>query len=91
MVGPPPYRVGISEPALKQLRALPRETARRIAAKIDSSASDPRPHGVEKLEGTDDQYRVRVSDFRIIYTIQDKRLLVLVLRIGDRKDVYRRR
>ena len=52
-------------------------------------AFEPRPHGVKKLLGVDDLYRVRVGSYRVVYTIRDDRLIVLVLRISDRKDVYR--
>src|SRR5262245_50272657 len=91
MAGRPTYRVEISRPAYKQLDGLPPKLARRIAKKINSLETNPRPHGVEKLEGEVDLYRVRVGDYRVIYSIEDERLLVLVIRIGDRKDVYRRR
>jgi mRNA interferase RelE/StbE len=62
---------------------------RRISAKIDSLKTNPRPSGVEKLSGEEDLYRVRVGDYRILYQIHDRILLVLILRIGHRQDVYR--
>ena len=68
------------------LAALDPKSRVRIAAKIDSLSLDLRPQGVEKLEGSDDQYRVRVGSYRIIYSIADKRLIVLVLRIGHRRE-----
>jgi mRNA interferase RelE/StbE len=76
--------------AVKALRDLPRADQRRVAARIDALAENPRPPGVEKLEGADDLYRVRAGDHRIVYRIEDKRLLVLVIRIGHRREVYRR-
>src|SRR4051794_16463867 len=87
----PRYRVEIDRTALKQLSALPREDQERIAAHVNALADDPRPHGVEKLKGFVDQYRIRVGSYRVIYTIRDDRLIVLVLRIGHRRDVYRRK
>ena len=87
----PRYRVEIMRPALKQLAALPREEQERVTADINALADDPRPRGVEKLKGEDDQYRIRVGPYRIIYTIRDDRLIVLVLRIGHRRDVYRKK
>ena len=51
--------------------------------------NDPRPTGVKKLAGKDDLYRIREGDYRIIYTIQARELVILVLKIGDRKEVYR--
>jgi len=62
----------------------------RVSRKIDALAQDPRPAGVEKLEGEADIYRVRDGNFRIIYRIEDRKLLILVLLVGDRRDVYRR-
>ncbi len=84
------YAVEIATPAVKTLRNLPRPDQRRIAARIDALAENPRPPGVEKLEGADDLYRIRAGDYRIVYRIEDERLLVLVIRIGHRREVYRR-
>mgnify|MGYP001580816136 FL=1 len=56
---------------------------------MDALAATPRPKGVKKLTGTDDLYRIRVGDYRIVYQIHDDRLIVLVVRIGHRRDVYR--
>ncbi|MBI3457305.1 MAG: type II toxin-antitoxin system RelE/ParE family toxin [Candidatus Rokubacteria bacterium] len=75
--------------AAKALTGLPRADQRRIAAKIDSLTTNPRPHGVEKLEGLQELYRVRAGDYRVVYQILDDRLLVLIVRIGHRRDVYR--
>jgi mRNA interferase RelE/StbE len=85
----PRSRVEILRPALKRLAELPREEQDRVAADINALADNPRPHGVEKIKGEHDQYRIRVGPYRIIYTIRDDRLIVLVLRIGHRRDVYR--
>ena len=86
-----PYTTEFAPAAVWDLAALPQDVRRRIARKIDALTLDPRPPGVEKLKGFADQYRVRVGDFRIIYTIRDLQLIVLILRIGNRKDVYRGR
>ena len=56
---------------------------------MDGLAKEPRPKGVKKLSGADDLYRIRVGDYRVVYQIRDDRLIVLVVRIGHRKDVYR--
>ena len=61
----------------------------QIGARIDALRSEPRPDGSQKLKGMDGLYRIRSGDYRIVYVIRDDRLLVLVVRIGDRKDVYR--
>jgi mRNA interferase RelE/StbE len=87
----PRYRVEFTNPALEQLRDLPREEQERMVPRINALADDPRPRGVEKLQGEDDLYRIRVGSYRIIYTIVDDRLIVLVLRIGHRRDVYRKK
>jgi mRNA interferase RelE/StbE len=89
--GPQRYRVEIMRSALKQLEALPREEQERLTTEINALADDPRPPGVEKLKGVADQYRIRVGSYRVIYTIRDDRLIVLVLRIGHRRDVYRKK
>ena len=60
-----------------------------VAAAIVTLASNPRPHGCVKLSGVDNLWRVRVRDYRVVYTIADDRLVVTVVKIGDRKDVYR--
>jgi mRNA interferase RelE/StbE len=89
--GPQRYRVEIMRSALKQLEALRREEQERLTAEINALADDPRPSGVERLKGVADQYRIRVGSYRVIYTIRDDRLIVLVLRIGHRRDVYRKK
>lgn len=90
--GPPPrYRVEFARAALKEFRALPREAQESIAPKINALAENPRPHGVEKLKGQVDQYRIRAGDYRVVYTIRDDRLIVVVARVADRRDVYRKK
>ena len=61
----------------------------RIAAKIDALANQPRPPGVEKLHGHRNRYRLRVGDYRIIYEIQDRILLVQIVDLGHRREIYR--
>jgi len=61
----------------------------RIDAKIRALSANPRPSGCAKLQGPADLYRVRSGDHRIVYQIQDAQLLVLVVHVGDRKEVYR--
>ena len=83
------YRIEFAPAAVRQFRELAGPIRRRIQSKIDSLGDEPRPHGCEKLEGADDLYRVRVGDWRIIYQIGDRQLLVLIVKIGNRRDVYR--
>lgn len=74
----------------KQLDALPDEVYDRIAAKIQLLAEDPRPDGVVKMKGSDNEYRIRVGDYRVRYEIDDKELIILLLQCKHRKDVYRK-
>lgn len=83
------YRVELKRSAQKALAKLPRKVQVQIGEKIDALARDPRPQGVKKLSLKEEKYRVRSGDYRILYEIEDDRLIVLVLKIGDRKDVYR--
>jgi len=84
-----PYRIELTHSAQRDLASLPRKARTRLGAKIDALAQNPRPHGSKKLKGEENQYRIRVGEYRVIYSIFDDRLVVLVLRIGDRKSVYR--
>lgn len=86
-----PYQIEFSRRAEKQFEDLPQQIQQRIRPRIDALAEDPRPPGVKKLEETENQYRLRVGDYRIVYEIQDAILLVILVRIGHRSDVYRRR
>ncbi len=83
------YKLLITRSASKELEAVPTKDRRRIIARIRALEDHPRPAGVEKLSG-DDKYRLRQGDFRILYEIQDRELIVTVVRIGNRRDVYRR-
>jgi mRNA interferase RelE/StbE len=83
------FRVRLTPAAARDLRALDRPVLRRIDAKLLALAEDPRPNGVEKLTGDIDILRVRVGDYRILYTIEDAVLLILVVRVRHRREVYR--
>ena len=84
------YAVQIARRAARTLAALPRGEQQRIRAAVDLLADQPRPPGATKLSGEKRAYRVRVGDYRIIYEIFDDRLIVQVVRIGHRRDIYRR-
>ena len=79
------YRLLIKPSAVKEIEALPKTDRRRVVAKIESLAGNPRPPGCEKLSGHD-QYRVRQGSYRILYSIEDRNLVV---RVGHRREVYR--
>ena len=83
------YTVEITRSATKALAGLPIEPRRRIGARIDALATDPRAPGCEKLAGEQNAYRVRVGDYRIVYEIRDAEVIVKVIRIGHRREVYR--
>ena len=85
------YTIFISNIAEKQLSSFPRQIANNISAKIDALSAEPRPAGCKKLEGSDKEYRIRTGDYRIIYRIEDKQLFIEVIRIGHRKDVYKKK
>lgn len=83
------YKLLIKRSAAKELEAIPRKKDRqRLVRKIDSLANDPRPPGCKKLAGSD-RYRIRQSSYRIVYEIKDQQLIVYVVKIADRKSVYR--
>ena len=63
---------------------------KRIVRTIDALATEPRPEGVRKLGGEKDLYRIRVGDFRVLYRVEDRVLIILVIAIGNRRDVYRK-
>lgn len=83
------YRIQIKASAEKEIANLQRGDQRRVGSAIDKLASTPRPRGAQKLAATKDIYRLRVGRFRIIYEIVDRKLIVFVMKVGDRKDVYR--
>lgn len=83
------YTVEFSTSALREFKALERAVQRRIATHIDELASNPFPSGARKLQGGPDHYRIRVGDYRVIYRVDGKRLTVLILKIGHRREVYR--
>ena len=83
------YKVEIDQAAKRQLKKIPQAMLQQIGAAIDALALDPRPQGSTKLKASD-FYRVRVGDYRIIYEIQDKHLIILVVSVGNRRDIYKK-
>jgi mRNA interferase RelE/StbE len=84
-----PYRIEVSATAEKQLKKIRREDKVRILRSISLLATEPRPDGCRKMSGYDDIYRIRVGKHRVIYEIDGKRIVVIILKIGHRRDVYR--
>ena len=85
------YRIQLAPAAVRQLRKLDPAARRRIQAAIELLADQPRPSGAKKVVGGDGEWRVRTGDFRIVYEIRDEVLLVLVVAVGHRRDIYQRR
>ena len=82
------YQVQVARRALKSLARLPRKEQQRIRAAIDLLADTPRPPGCVAMVGESSAYRVRVGDYRIVYEVHDRTLLIQVVRIGHRRSVY---
>ena len=83
------YKVEIARRAVKSIARLPRREQLRVRAAVDLLADEPRPPGCVALADEDSVYRVRVGDYRIVYEVVDDRLVVHVVRVGHRRDVYR--
>ena len=83
------YRICFRCTVMKELKRVPKKSVKRILNRIKSLAFDPRPSGCEKLSGQGN-YRIRDGNYRIVYSIQDKELTVWKIKIGQRRDVYRR-
>ncbi len=83
------YKIEFSNGARKQFRKLPPDLQKRIQAKINELAIHPRPNRVKKLQGDDNSYRIRVGDYRVVYEIKDDILLVIIIRIKHRSEVYK--
>ena len=83
------YRLAFTESAEKELSRLPDSAVQRIAARIEKLADNPRPSGCKKLKGGVKEWRIRIGDYRVIYTIEDARKAVDVTRIAHRKEVYK--
>jgi mRNA interferase RelE/StbE len=82
------YNVRIKRSAANELEAIPLRERKRIIARIQGLRTNPRPPGCEKLSG-EDKFRIRQGDYRLLYEILDQDLIVTVVRIGNRRDVYR--
>ncbi len=84
------YRVEMAPAAVRQLRKLDPAARRRVQAAVELLAADPRPSGAKKLVGGAGEWRVRTGDFRVVYEIHDQVLVVLVVALGHRREIYRR-
>lgn len=83
------YSVEISRTAEKQLRGLPREDQERVAGAMVALGAEPFPARCRKLAGHTNTYRIRVGRYRVIYSVEQDRVVIVILKIGHRKDIYR--
>jgi len=83
------HSIEISRTAEKQLKKLNRDDQRRVIKAIVALADDPHQQGSRKLTGHDDVLRIRVGPYRVLYSVSGKKLVIIILKIGHRKDVYR--
>jgi mRNA interferase RelE/StbE len=85
------YALDFTTPAARQIRKLDPQIRSRIRAATEALRDNPRPAGVTALAGAGDLLRIRVGDWRVIYRVEDARLVVLVVEVGHRREVYRDR
>ncbi len=83
------YTIEISSLATRQIKKLPSETQIQVLATLAALTQKPRPDGVTKMKGEDNTYRLRVKNYRIVYEILDEQLIVLIVKVGHRREVYR--
>ncbi len=84
------YAIELKPAAVRAFAKLPKDAQRAVRFSIDALSDNPLPPKVKKLEGEENLYRIRVRDYRIVYQIQKEIFLILVVKIGHRKEVYRR-
>ena len=84
-----PYSVRLAKGVCRQLKRLPFDLQKRVVFRMEALAFNPRPFGVQKLAGERNAYRIRVGDYRILYEIHDKILVVAVMKVVRRDDAYR--
>ena len=82
------YRLLIKPSAVKELEALPAQDRRRLVTRLKRLSTDPRPAGSERLSASD-LYRIRQGNYRVLYSMDDRERIVLVIKIGHRRNVYR--
>lgn len=84
------YQIQILPTALRELAGLPKKDQKRVDARIQDLVRDPLPPGVQILRGYKGLFRLRVGDYRVLYSILKEKLIILIVRVGHRKDAYRR-
>jgi mRNA interferase RelE/StbE len=84
------YNIEWKHSAARELRKLPREAVLRILQAVEPLATEPYPHGVRKLVGSEHTYRIRVGDYRVVYNVVSSALIIQIVRVGHRREVYGR-
>ena len=84
------YKIEWKQSAKKELKKLKKAVIPRIIKVVESLSINPHPTGSRKLQGSEHLYRVRLGDYRIVYSVENKILLIEIIRIGHRKDIYRK-
>lgn len=83
------YRVVFTRKAEKELLKLPQSVSKRIIPRIENLITDPKPSSSKRLVGYADLYRIRIGDYRVIYEIRNQKLIIVVIKIAHRKDIYK--
>lgn len=85
------YQIQIPDKIKKVLKKIPEKDSKRIVESINFLIEDPRPNGCKKIKGTlkDTKYRIRCGNYRVVYSVKDDVLIILIVEVGHRKDVYR--
>lgn len=83
------YKVEWKNSAYKELQKLPRPIITRVVAAVSELSNEPFPHGVKKLIGSEFSYRIRIGDYRVVYEVFESRLIIEIIRVRHRKDVYK--
>jgi len=84
------YKIEWKNSAKKELKKLDRNVIPKIITAVESLASEPHPAGHKKLQGSEHTYRIRTGDYRIVYSIEDQILLIEIIKVGHRKDIYKK-
>ena len=83
------YSLEFTTSASREFRVLDAQLQKRITAKVTALCDNPFPPGIKKLQGDPDHYRLRVGDYRVVYRVDGRRVVVVIVRIGHRREVYR--
>ncbi|MFK7968856.1 MAG: type II toxin-antitoxin system RelE/ParE family toxin [Bacteroidia bacterium] len=83
------YQISFKRSAAKELKKLPQNVTDRIIEAIEELVENPRPQGYRKIVGSENLFRIRIGQYRVIYSIEDKELIIMIITVRHRKDAYR--